>query len=313
MKRTLLSWFVRGCVKPVLSPSFSARAQRRWGRFIGRFLLGTRGTARNRHRIAGVPAILFSPTAQRPASTVLYLHGGGYVMGGEGSHGKLMARFAKAAQAQVWLPDYRLAPEHPFPAALRDALAVYAALLEQGHAPSQIALAGDSAGGGLAVATAVAIRDSGLPLPASLVLLSPWVDLSLAGASLQTHVERDCLVHPQWLQACATAYRGARPANDPGCSPLFADLRGLPPMLIQVGSEEVLLSDAERLADTATAAGVQVQLQQFDGLWHVFQLHAGVLRESDAAIAQIGHFIRQTTGPTSAWIAPDAMETAVPV
>jgi acetyl esterase/lipase len=289
--RTLLFWFVRLCIAPALSAGVPVAFQRRWGSFVALFLPGASGTRAEAMELAGVPTLRIDTVGAQRQRSIVFLHGGGYVMGGAGSHRKLAAHIGKAARARVWLPEYRLAPEHSQPAALKDALAVYAALLEEGQDPAQLALVGDSAGGGLALATALAARDAGLPLPGALVLLSPWVDLGLGGPSIATHSRRDPMVKASWLQACAKAYRGVASDRDAACSPLFANLHGLPPMLIQVGTEEILLSDAERLAEKARAAGVRAELQRHDGLWHVFQLHAGMLREADAAVAAIGAFV----------------------
>jgi acetyl esterase/lipase len=164
-------------------------------------------------------------------------------------------------------------------------------LLAQGHAAHDIVIAGDSAGGGLTLATAVAIRDRNLPQPAALVLISPWVDLSLSGESIMSRAARDPILRPSWLRWSAKAYCGNHSAENPLCSALFANLAGLPPMLIQVGSEEILLDDSLRLEQRAKAAGVEVKLHQYEGMWHDFQAHVGVLRESNETFAEIADFL----------------------
>ena len=286
---------VRGLLKPVLSPRVPVRWQRRLGSLIGLSLRGPAGAVYRERRWAGVPVLDIAPAVGTPTLGVLFLHGGGYVMGGFGSHRKLAATIGEAAGARVWLPEYRLAPEHPHPAALTDALAVYAELLEQGQPADRLVIAGDSAGGGLSLTLAGAIRDAGLPMPAALVLISPWTDLSLSGPSIASHARRDPMVSPAWLRACSEAYRAGTAKTDTACSPLFANLTGLPPVLIQVGSEEILLSDALRLRDRLRLTGGDCELRQFAGLWHVFQLHYGWLDAADEAVEQIGQFIKNKT------------------
>lgn len=289
--RLLLKWVVRLLVKPVLSARVPVGFQRFWGGIIGMSLLGPRGARYEHTRLAGVPVMAITPAQFEPDRAVLFLHGGAYVMGGYGSHRKLAAAVGTAARARVWLPDYRLAPEHPQPAALKDALAVYAALLEEGQNPAKLSIVGDSAGGGLSLALTVAIREAGLPMPTALVLISPWVDLSLGGESIATHAARDPMLSVGWLRRAADVYRAGAAKTEPACSPLFADLSGLPPMLIQVGSEEILLADAQRLHARAQTAGAQCTLRQYDGLWHVFQLHYAVLKQAGAAIEEMGRFV----------------------
>ena len=205
---------------------------------------------------------------------ILYLHGGGYVFGGLATHQQLVDSLALIGQVSVWMPEYRLAPEYPFPAALNDALNCYLTLLEQGIAAKNIVIAGDSAGGGLALALAVQLRTQHLPLPRALVLLSPWVDLTLQHASLQEKAHLDLMLSVAGLRHCAQAYLGTTAANHPLCSPLYADLSNLPPILIQVGSDEILLDDATALHSAVNNYGGDASLQVYDGLWHVFQLHA---------------------------------------
>jgi acetyl esterase/lipase len=198
---------------------------------------------------------------------VLYLHGGGYVIGSPRSHRHLAAAVAAAGQASALLLDYRRAPAHPSPAAVDDATAAYRWLLDQGIAPGHIVIGGDSAGGGLTVATLLALRDARLPLPAGGVCISPWVDLTFSGASYRTRAAVDPIVTRPGIDEMARAYFGATSARAPLASPLFADLRGLPPLLIHVGSDEVLLDDAVQLADRAKAAGVDATLECPDPEW----------------------------------------------
>jgi acetyl esterase/lipase len=193
----------------------------------------------------------------------------------------------------VYAPNYRLAPEHPHPAALEDSLRAYQSLLDEGVSPRHLCLAGDSAGAGLALATAHAIRDRGLPSPSCIVLISPWVDLRGDSGSIREKAAVDPMLSPSGVQSCSAAYRSGHPVDHTGCSPLFAEHEGLPPMLIHVGSDEILLDDATRLAERCRSAGVDATLKIYEGLWHDFHIHAGMMRESDEAIAEIASFIQR--------------------
>jgi len=222
---------------------------------------------------------------------VLYLHGGGYVTGSPRTHRGLAARLARAARVCVAVPDYRLAPEHPHPAAVNDALAAYEGLLQQGIPPNKIIIAGDSAGGGLALALALRLKAAPLPQPAGIVLLSPFTDLSLSGASMQSPQQKEWLLTKPFIHAAAKHYLGAQDPRQPTASPLFADLSGLAPLFVQVGTDEVLLDDSTRLAQAATQQGVSVTLQIWPRMWHVWQLHGGQMPEADRAIAAIADFV----------------------
>lgn len=226
---------------------------------------------------------------------VLYLHGGGYVIGSVKTHRDLMARISRAAQARVLGLNYRLAPEHPFPAAVDDAVAGYKWLLAQGAKPGRIALAGDSAGGGLTAAALVAIRDAKLPAPAAAALLSPWVDLEGTGESMTTRAAVDPVVQKQGLAGMATAYLQGQNARTPLAAPLYADLQGLPPLLIQVGDAETLLDDSRRFEARAKAAGVSTRLEVWPEMIHVWQLFASFLPEGQQAIEGIGKFVIERT------------------
>ncbi len=242
------------------------------------------------------PAEWLRPPGAAPGRVVLYLHGGGYVIGSPRSHRHLAAAIAAASEATGLLLDYRLAPEHPFPAAVEDATAAYRWLLEQGVAPDRIVIGGDSAGGGLTVATLVALRDAGVPRPAGGVCISPWTDLTMSGASYRTHAQRDPIVSRPGIDDMARAYLGAASPRNPLASPLFADLRDLPPLLIHVGSDEVLLDDAVELADRAKAAGVDATLEVWDRMIHVWHWFLPMLDEAQAAIDAIGRFVRTRAG-----------------
>jgi epsilon-lactone hydrolase len=241
----------------------------------------------------GQPAEWLAPAGSRADAALLYLHGGGYVIGSPRSHRHLAEAIARAAGIGCLLPDYRLAPEHPFPAAVNDAVAAYRWLVEQRRiAADRIAIGGDSAGGGLAVAALVAIRDKGLPLPAAGICISPWTDLTCSAPSYQAKAATDPLViHPR-IMAMASDYLGSTDPRTPLASPLFADLRGLPPLLIHVGSEEVLLDDATGLGDRARAAGVPVTVEVWEQMIHVWHWFLPWLDEAQSAVDKIGGFLR---------------------
>ncbi len=238
------------------------------------------------------PAEWLRPPSAAPGRVVLYLHGGGYVIGSPRSHRHLAAAIAGAAGASALLLDYRLAPEHPFPAAVEDATSAYRWLLDQAIAPERIVIAGDSAGGGLTVATLLALREARVPLPAGGVCISPWVDLTCSGASYDTKAAADPIVRRSGVEEMARAYLGATPPRTPLASPLFADLRGLPPLLIHVGSDEVLLDDAVQLAERAKAAGVHATLEIYDRMIHVWHWFLPMLDEARTAVEAIGRFVR---------------------
>ena len=220
----------------------------------------------------------------------MYLHGGAYVSGSIRSYRRLVTHLAAATGCRVVAVDYRLAPEHPYPAAYADSLAVYTALVAEA-ANQTIIIAGDSAGGGLAMATAVGLRDCGAPLPAGLVCIAPWSDLTCSGDSMRSRAGRERMLTPAGVAADARRYAAGAELRTPLISPLFADLRGLPPMLIQVGEDEILLDDSTRLAASARSAGVTVNLEVWPRLWHVWHLYAGLMPEADAAIGSIADFV----------------------
>ncbi|HVN63094.1 MAG TPA: alpha/beta hydrolase, partial [Candidatus Binataceae bacterium] len=208
------------------------------------------------------------------------------------THRALAGRISRASAARVLLIDYRLAPENPFPAAVEDAVAGYKWLLAQGQKPARLAIAGDSAGGGLTVAALVAIRDAKLPLPAAGVCLSPWVDLEGVGETMTSNDATDPMVHKEPLVDMAKLYLGGKDPRTPLAAPLYADLAGLPPMLIQVGGAETLLDDSRRIAERARKAGVNVTLEPWDDMIHVWQMFAPILDEGQKAIERIGEFVR---------------------
>ncbi|MDP4006043.1 alpha/beta hydrolase [Methylobacterium sp. NEAU K] len=240
----------------------------------------------------GVPAEWTATPAADRDRVILFLHGGGYVSGSLASHRHAVAQAGREAGTRTLALAYRLAPEHPFPAALDDALAGYRFLLEAGYAPGHIALAGESAGGGLALAAALSLRAMGLPLPRCLWLSSPWTDLALTGASLDTKAAIDPLISRAYLTELAAAYLNGADPDGPLVSPIRADLAGLPPMLIQVGSAETLLDDALRLANVAGAADVAVDLQVWPHMIHAWHLFYPEVADGRRSLASAGRFIR---------------------
>jgi acetyl esterase/lipase len=245
----------------------------------------------------GVPGEWVIPAGVESGRIIYYLHGGAYNAGSARSHRALAANIAAAAQARALVIDYRLAPEHPYPAALEDAISAYQWLLQKDISPKNIAVVGDSAGGGLTIALLIALRERGIPLPAAAAVMSPWTDLTASGESWQNNAHQDYLINAQKLKTAARLYLGDAEPHDPLASPLYGDLHGLPPLLIQVGCEEILLSDSTRLAENARRAGVEVTLEIWEGMQHVWHFAANILPEARQAIEKIGQFIIAKTSP----------------
>ncbi|HXC81612.1 MAG TPA: alpha/beta hydrolase [Trebonia sp.] len=241
--------------------------------------------------LGGVPTADITLDGIEPRHVVLYFHGGVYVLGDAFQAAGLASQIGRRTGAKVISVDYRLAPEHPYPAAVDDALAAYEALLRGGTAPSDITFAGESAGGGLAVATMVNARDHGLPLPAAAFVMSPYADLTLAGATIETKREVDPVLSRENLQARVPDYTSGQDAAIGLISPVFADLSGLPPLIIQAGTHEVLLDDAIRLARQAAVADVDVTLDITPGVPHVFQAYYPILDEAAAALDRAGQLL----------------------
>jgi epsilon-lactone hydrolase len=241
--------------------------------------------------LGGVPTAEITVEGVEPRHVVLYFHGGVYVMGDAALAAGLASEIGRRTHAKVISVDYRLAPEHPYPAAVDDALAAYEALLHDGTDPADIVLAGESAGGGLTIATLVNARDHGLPLPAAAFVMSPYADLTLAGTTIETRREADPLLNRELLQARVTDYTAGQDAGLGLISPIFADLSGLPPLIIQAGTHEVLLDDAVRLAQRSVAADVEVTLDITPGVPHVFQAYLPMLDEAGAALDRAGQLL----------------------
>lgn len=279
---------LRTLLKPALSPRVPVPRQRAWLEKLSGIGRLPRGVAMQALDIAGIAAERWQD-ARAPAcreGSVLYLHGGGYCVGSPRTHRPLAAWLARDSGLPVVVPDYRLAPEHPFPAALNDALAVYEALAAQGP----VVVAGDSAGGGLALSLAVQLRDSGKPLPAALVLLSPWVDLR--PSHTPKSVRGEAMLGTAWMQACAHHYAGDN-TDDPRVSPLLADLHGLPPVLVQCGTDEAFHAGSKAIVEALSRDGTPATLEVAPRRWHVYQLHAGQLPSANAAVSRIARFIHQ--------------------
>ncbi len=245
--------------------------------------------------VAGRPAEWLTPPGPEPTSFLLFLHGGAYGAGSIRSHRGLASRVAAAAGARTLVVDYRLAPEHPFPAAIDDADAAFAWLLGVAPSPDRVAIVGDSAGGGLTVAVLLDARDAGRPMPAAAVCLSPWFDLTMSCDSVVTVADRDLILDPTSLRLAADEYLAGADPRDPRVSARFADCSGFPPLYLQVGSDEILVDETVEVADRALAAGVDVTLDVDPGMCHVYQGVPG-LPEASAALARVGQFLRVRLG-----------------
>ena len=242
----------------------------------------------------GVPAAWVEAPGADPGRVILYLHGGGYVIGSIDTHRELAGRLSQASGARVLIIDYRLAPENPYPAAVEDAAAAYRWLLaDGGAAPARTVIAGDSAGGGLTVAAMLALRDAGDPLPAAGVCLSPWVDMEGIGDSMTAKADVDPMVRKEGLVRMAGLYLDGADPRTPLAAPLYADLSGLPPLLIHVGTAETLLDDSTRLCERARAAGVDVTYESWDDMIHVWHIFAPLLPEGQQAVERVGEYVRQ--------------------
>jgi epsilon-lactone hydrolase len=245
-------------------------------------------------RAGGVDATWITADEARSDRVLMYLHGGGYVMGSVASHWDLIAALSSACGCRALGVDYRLAPEHVYPAAVEDATSAYRWLLAQGFAPGAIAIAGDSAGAGLAATLLLALRRASVPMPSSVGLMSPWVDFEAVGESFVTRKHADPMVRRRLILENARIYlSGNLDPQDPVAAPMHADLSGLPPLMIQVGEHETLLDDARGYAERARCAGVEVELEVWDGMFHVFQLFASELESGRRAIDSMGDFIQR--------------------
>lgn len=241
--------------------------------------------------LGGVQSLRLNPTLTEGERVILHLHGGAFFGGSANTHRPLCSEIAARAKATVYILEYRLAPENPYPAAVDDCISAFQALLEEGISSERITLVGDSAGGNLILALALRLRDSGLPMPGNLVMLSPFLNLTVSSSSFEHLAHHDPMLTQAILRRGGDAYRGTIPADDARVSPVFDDLKGLPPTLVQCGSEEVLLDDALLFEKLARAAGVDVRCKVFQGLWHNFQMFSDVLETASNALDEIAQFI----------------------
>jgi epsilon-lactone hydrolase len=244
--------------------------------------------------VAGIPALHLEPKGHKAEGHLLFLHGGGYAIGSSATHRTLAARLALGASMSATVLDYRLAPEHPYPAGLDDCLAAYESLLEV-WGPQSLAIAGDSAGGGATLATLLRIRDRGVAAPAAAVMFSPWVDLTGTSVSMRERAGVDPMLKPRHLERFGDWYVNGVSKDNIEVSPMFAELHGLPPMLVMVGSDEVLFDDSVTLVKRVNEAGGQATLDIADGMWHVYQLLAPVLPEANSALAMASRFLVRNT------------------
>ena len=291
--RAVMRLVVRRAVRPVLRPTVPVHRQRRLLDFLGRPSVLPRGTIVVGGALGGRRVERISLPGADAGGAVLYLHGGGYTVGSTTTHRPLAAHLAAAAGVPVQLLDYRLAPEHPFPAGLDDAVTAYADLLASGIGADRITIAGDSAGGGLTLALAQRLREEDLPLPTALGLISPWVDLSLCGVKDDP---RDPLLTVAWLRSCAARYAGQHDPGQPLLSPLNADLTGLPPTIVHASSEEILRPGIERLVARLDESGVPVTYRCLPRMWHVAHLQAGLFDQATEAVREIGRFLAVSKG-----------------
>jgi acetyl esterase/lipase len=281
-----LRWALRLVFKPALSPIFPIAGQRAWFKLMARTMPAHRRVTAQAGDAGGISGEWLHPQRAAAHGAILYLHGGAYCAGSPATHRAITSHLAQAAGLPVFAADYRLAPEHPFPAALEDAVAAYRGLSETGA----VAIAGDSAGGGLALATALALRQRHIAPPAALVLLSPWVNLA---NNSDKAPKGEVMLSAAVLNAAARHYLAGSDASAPLASPIHGDLRGLPPTLIQCGTDELLHDQSVRLHDALRTAGVAARCEIMRERWHVFQIHAGLLPGAKAAIERAGNFIRR--------------------
>ena len=297
--------FLRTCFKPLIGPPFGAPAQRRIVALLSPLMPGVRGLAFTQRRVGELAVDVVTPP-RAGEGAVLYLHGGAFCLGSPRTHRSITTRLARGAGVPVWVPDYRLAPEHPYPAALDDALACYDAMLAAGIPAERIVLAGDSAGASLALAGALRLRERGAgryTAPAALALVSPVTRMQHAEAGSAP----DPMVRSSWVRQGAAWY--ACPAGVDVHDPLRCDLRGLPPLLLQVGDQEVLLPDSMRLAEHAAACGLPCRIEIHRARWHVFHLQAFYLRSAANAIGAQAQFVRERIAAAGAPVAQAALAT----
>jgi acetyl esterase/lipase len=290
-----LRLFLRATFRPFIGPRLGAPAQRRWAWALSLLMPGRLGLRAGRERVGAIDVRVLAPAGKAGPGVVLYLHGGAFCLGSAFTHRGMCSHLAHASGMPVWIPNYRLAPEHPYPCALQDALAAFDALLQKGYASGQIVLAGDSAGATLALALAIHLRRQGRSMPAGLALISPVTDFQARRTGTAPGVRGDPMVTQAWLEQGVQWLRV--PPGAPEFTPLTTDLRGLPPMLVQAGQEEILLPDSLRLAAHALACHVPCQMEVHAQRWHVFHLQAFYLRSARLALHTLGRFAQACVTP----------------
>lgn len=293
IRASIIRFITGAYVRRVDVANVDLKKVRRLWDFVGGMMITAFGVSVERDEINTLYAEWLTPKDRMDDKLLLYLHGGGYVVGGCNMHRQMVSHIARAGRIRALLPEYRLSPEHKFPAAIEDAIGTYRLLLERGTKAGDIVLAGDSAGGGLVVATLLKLRDEGDPLPAAAVLLSPFLDVTGSGETMHTRALQDPWFRAEDVNVIANYYCQPQLHRDPLASPVFADVAGLPPLYIQVGDDEILLSDSERIAKMITAAGGKVELEVWSNMWHVFQIFIGQMPEARRAVAKIGNFIQR--------------------
>jgi epsilon-lactone hydrolase len=287
--------------RPIVGSGLPLPFRRRWMAALTRVVAGPGGIERSDLWAGSVRISRFRKPLAEAIGTidpgdreaVVFVHGGAFQVGGGDTYAGFAGWLAEVTGADVYMPDYRLAPEDPQPAPTDDVFAAYRAVVELGHDPGRMAVVADSAGAALAVGTIRSLGEMGVPPPAAVVLISPWLDLSLSGPSVAAVGGRDPVLRADWLRRAARDHAAGLPSDDPRISPLFAELRRLPPTLVQVGTDEILLDDSTRFADRAFAAGVEVELQRFDGFWHDFQMYARYLTPARDALTDIAAFLER--------------------
>ena len=294
----IVRWVVRKMTRERLTPGLPVDKQRKVMEQLGAFTMLPRAITHQRTAVGDLTIDWLRPKAATDDRTMLFLHGGAYVLGSFKTHGELVGNLAVAANINTVMPDYRLAPEHPFPAALDDALACYQSLLASGIAAEKIVIAGDSAGGGLTLALLLKLRELELPQPACAYLISPLTDLTLSSGTHSSRKDLDPLLTHHWLDYGAVSYAGELSVENPFLSPLFADLSGLAPLIIQVGDDEILLDDSLQLAEKAHAAGVEVHATVWPNMWHDFQASAFGMAEKSEAISEFAKLVKVYLKPS---------------
>ena len=298
--RRITSRFVKGIDTSVVDLSHIVEMRERLNK-ISRILKRAFGVKVEATTVCGRYAEWLRPKHAASGKVLLYLHGGAYLVGSCRTHRQLVSHIARAAGVNALVPEYRLAPEHPFPAAIDDAVGIYRTLLDDGYDAGDILIAGDSAGGGLTMATLLSLRHAALPMPAAVVLLSPFLDITASGESATTRAAQDPWFDAKDVHIVADNYCGEGvDLRDPLVSPVFANVAGLPPTFIQVGDDEILLSDSTRLAENMQAAGLDVEIEVWPEMWHVFQLFIGKMPESRRAIRRIGAYLQARMQPSTA-------------